>query len=422
MSEGRRKKKVVHSRPAGKRKRIAKRTGILLLCLLFPALAAWRDMHPDQTAEGGLIERPEAGEMEEEVTMTLNASGLPEDYSYSFSVEAVLYTEEEICLLMEQAKREIDQTFYREGESADHVTVQVFPEDSYAGGSISAEWTFGDYGKISSEGVLKEEELTEEGCLISVEVELSCQEMSEEYCFAIRTFPVEQSQSEKLLASISKAIAEEGKKVGEHYLKLPETVDGVTLNWSEEKEYLFVKVLLFELVILALLYLERESNRRQERERYRTGLCMDYPEIVSKLSILMGAGMSLRMAWRTIAERYAADQKKEKKARPAYELMLRAWNLMQSGETELRAYQLFGVWAGEYRFHRLSRLLVQNLEKGNKDLCACLQKEAEEAFEERKLLARKRGEEASTRMLLPLMLMMGIVIAIVIAPAIISFN
>ena len=51
-----------------------------------------------------------------------------------------------------------------------------------------------------------------------------------------------------------------------------------------------------------------------------------------------------------------------------------------------------------------------------------LEKESEDAFDERRLLALKLGEEADTKMLMPMMIMMAIVIAIVIAPAIIDFK
>ena len=51
-----------------------------------------------------------------------------------------------------------------------------------------------------------------------------------------------------------------------------------------------------------------------------------------------------------------------------------------------------------------------------------MEQEAESALEDRKALAKKMGEEAGTKMLLPLMMMLGIVIAIIMVPAILSFN
>ena len=55
-------------------------------------------------------------------------------------------------------------------------------------------------------------------------------------------------------------------------------------------------------------------------------------------------------------------------------------------------------------------------------LCELLEQEAADAMEERKTLARKLGEEAGTKMLMPLILMLGIVIAIIMVPAMLSFN
>ena len=45
-------------------------------------------------------------------------------------------------------------------------------------------------------------------------------------------------------------------------------------------------------------------------------------------------------------------------------------------------------------------------------MAALLEQEAEEAFEERKNSAKKLGEEAGTKLLFPMLLMLGIVIAI----------
>ena len=95
---------------------------------------------------------------------------------------------------------------------------------------------------------------------------------------------------------------------------------------------------------------------------------------------------------------------------------------INDGENEIKAYQKLGEITGLSCYHRFSRILVSSLQKGNKEICQTLEQEAQEAFENRRMLARKLGEEAGTKMLLPLMLMMVIVIAIVIAPAIVSFG
>ena len=46
----------------------------------------------------------------------------------------------------------------------------------------------------------------------------------------------------------------------------------------------------------------------------------------------------------------------------------------------------------------------------------------ESAFEEEKVLARRRGEEASTKLMLPLFLMLMIIMVMVSVPAFLAFG
>ncbi len=65
-------------------------------------------------------------------------------------------------------------------------------------------------------------------------------------------------------------------------------------------------------------------------------------------------------------------------------------------------------------------MLSQNIRKGTKGLTDFLGRESEDAFEERKNLAKKIGEEAGTKLMIPMFLMLIIVFAIVIVPSFFS--
>ena len=67
-------------------------------------------------------------------------------------------------------------------------------------------------------------------------------------------------------------------------------------------------------------------------------------------------------------------------------------------------------------------MLTQNLRKGSKGLSELLRAEADQAFEERKATAKKRGEEAGTKLLLPMFMMLSMVLLIVIVPAFLSIQ
>lgn len=161
---------------------------------------------------------------------------------------------------------------------------------------------------------------------------------------------------------------------------------------------------------------KRSAFQRACKERDQQ-LRMDYPQIVSKLTILFLAGLTIREAWEKIVMAYIQRREQEKKKRYAYEEMLLAYRELQGGMSEGEVYNRFGRRCRLSCYMKLSALLVQNLKKGNKGLAQLLAYEGVQALEERKNLAKKLGEEASTKMLLPMILMLFLVIVILIVPA-----
>ena len=51
-----------------------------------------------------------------------------------------------------------------------------------------------------------------------------------------------------------------------------------------------------------------------------------------------------------------------------------------------------------------------------------LKQESDDAFEERKCLAKKLGEEAGTKLLFPMVLMLAVVLVMIIVPAFLSIQ
>ncbi|MDO4842640.1 MAG: hypothetical protein Q3982_08210, partial [Phoenicibacter congonensis] len=75
-----------------------------------------------------------------------------------------------------------------------------------------------------------------------------------------------------------------------------------------------------------------------------------------------------------------------------------------------------------WHYSKLSTLLVSNIKKGNSELLRALQEEADRSFEERRSIARQMGEEAGTKLLLPMMIMLGVTLVIIMIPAYFSFS
>jgi hypothetical protein len=403
-----------------KKKEVTEIGLVFVLILLGAAYVEYTDR---ELGNSGEITRNAYGEGSKEVELILDADSVAEDYSYTLTVEEIHVTESNARTLFEEAEQEINDTFLNDGQTMDHVSGQVHMEESYVEGKVSAEWILENYTYIDYDGNALEEKIPEEGKLLSAEVELTCGKYTENYQFSFVLYPRELTGVEQLVDQIDSYFDEQQSEEGATVLKLPESVNGITLGWSEASEHLTLKILLLEGLILVLLPLGMRSRAKENEKKRREALMLDYPEMVSKFNVLIGAGMTIKQAWHIISAQYI-DKREKSSVREsiAFEEMARTDREIQDGESERIAYQGFGERIGISSYRRLVRLLISNLQKGNRGLCEQLEQEAESAFGERRMLAKRLGEEAGTKLLFPMILMLGIVMVIVIVPAMTGFT
>ena len=103
-----------------------------------------------------------------------------------------------------------------------------------------------------------------------------------------------------------------------------------------------------------------------------------------------------------------------------YREMQTTLNQIETGTPEIRAYAEFGRRIGIGSYMKFASLLGNSVSTGGKDLRRLLEEEMEAAFRQRKDLALRKGEEASTKLLIPMFLMLGVVMVMVVAPAFLS--
>ena len=90
---------------------------------------------------------------------------------------------------------------------------------------------------------------------------------------------------------------------------------------------------------------------------------------------------------------------------------------MEEGVGEYEAYIRLGDRTDHRDFRRLTLMLTQNLQKGDRFLADELNREESDAFVARKNNALRKGEEASTKLVFPMILLLGSVILILMLPA-----
>lgn len=149
-------------------------------------------------------------------------------------------------------------------------------------------------------------------------------------------------------------------------------------------------------------------------------MMQDYPEILSKLTLLLGAGVNLRRAMERIGQDYV-NYTRDREKRKAYEVILEICREMDRGISEKQAYERLGERCEMMSYRTLSALLVQHLQKGSRGMERMLEEEAQKAQEMRQQQARVLGEQASAKLLVPMILMLLVVFAILMIPAWLTF-
>ncbi len=290
-------------------------------------------------------------------------------------------------------------------------TELIFPED-VPGTEIAVRCTPGSYQWLNADGSRTDRVLPEEGAAETVTVVLEYYEESREFVMELWLLPKEDAEEyfrKQLESELFIAEADNRRE----YLELPQEVDGVAIVWSVKQESDAATILLLgglATICVGVLGKKKRQDRIREREQE---LLADYPELVSKYLLLLNAGMSSRAVW----ERIVADYKKSGRRRYLYEEMALSGHEIENGISEAKVYENFGKRCRLLPFMRFSAVLVQNLQKGARGALQLLEQEAVAAFAERKETAKRKGEEAGTKLLLPMIGLLGIVLVIVLFPA-----
>ena len=203
----------------------------------------------------------------------------------------------------------------------------------------------------------------------------------------------------------------------EEYFYLPDEYHGHTYVWQRPRDSSGTLLAALFLVAAASTLVLKRREKESRQQKRGEALMLDYPEVIMRFTLLVQSGMTVR----NVFARLAADHQEPDGRHPVYEELRTTCYEIEAGVSEMEAYHRFGERCGVVKYKTFSTLLVQNLQKGSRQLLDMLEKEAGEAWEERKRRARIQGEEAATRLLFPMILMMVCVMAIIMVPAMFSF-
>lgn len=369
-----------------------------------------------------VVTRNTYGEGEKTEKYELSIEGELENQTVQIEVEEQEYTYAEVQKLFQTVMDELDKIILGDNESFNRIETDLNLVTSLEGYPVQIQWDLNSYEVMNIDGEIKEDKVTEEGTLVKLRGTITYGHEKTVYVRNMMVFAKELEGLDKLIYDIQQEIkAREEETREEESFSLPEEVAGKTLEWRQKKEEHWYYVLVIGIVCsVYLVYREREKVKQKEKQR-RGELIREYPGMISKFTMLLGTGTTVKNAWEKIVQDYEL-QREQLGRQEVYEEMLVSYREMQGGVPEAEAYEKFGKRCGITVYVKFGAMLAQNLRKGSKGISDILRMEAIQSFENRKSTAKRLGEEAGTKLLMPMMGMLFVVLIMVMVPAFLTMQ
>lgn len=184
---------------------------------------------------------------------------------------------------------------------------------------------------------------------------------------------------------------------------------GVLMSKPDISYFIFAAALLLTVFYAGDRELDKKIKKRNFYIQY------DFPDFLNKLVLLINAGMTVPRAW----EKIVRDRQS---LTPLYEELSITYLEIRNGKPEMAAYEDFARRCRVKEITKFVTLIIQNLRKGSGELVPLLKLQSNECWELRKNMARRLGEEASTKLVLPLMIMFVGILVIVMLPAVLQLK
>lgn len=386
--------------------------GIAMMMFLLAAVAA-RNEKPESP---GMI-RPLPGSASVKKEVLLETAGGWK--ALTLEIGALEYGEEEIDAMHREVETYLETTVLGENKSWGEIRTDLCFPETIANYSKNVYWSTDAPWLISSKGEVQNAELmAEEKVTVTAKVYYGS-----EYRFFTRTVtvcPKEYAGEEALLRKVQLELRrqEANSRTEERFL-LPETVLGYPVKEAETEESGVVFfMLLLSVTVPLLLYSGYFGGIDTKRKKRREQAESSYLSFVTKLSLMMAAGITVRQALERLEREY--EKNYGEKHMLTAELKV-AKQELDNGHSEQDVYEAFGRRIGILAYRRLASLLAQNVSKGVQGMRNLLLLEAKEVMAQERAGIKIKGEQAGTKLLFPMMGLLFLVFAILLVPAFRTF-
>lgn len=323
-------------------------------------------------------------------------------------------TDEEKRQYIEEAKGRLYSTILGDNKDLNEVYYDLNLVSTMDENKIGVVWDISNEEIIDYEGHIGNN-IPSQGVEILLKATLMLDDITSQVEFSAKVFP---SRKQKGAQEYLQEYVE-NYELNQEKVILPEEINGEKVKYyTPIDNYAPIIGVVGILIGIAVFFL-KDKDLDKEIDARDKQLVRDYPEIVSKILLFYGAGLSLKSTFEEIVKEYRSQNKGE---RYAYEEMELSLNKMKTGISEEMAINEYGNRCGVNCYIKLANIIEQNLKRGTKEITYALKNELNYAMNERKNNALKIGSEISTKLLGPMLLMLGVAMAIVMVPAFMSMN
>lgn len=166
------------------------------------------------------------------------------------------------------------------------------------------------------------------------------------------------------------------------------------------------------MIVLVLVYAIYDELQDSVKKR-RAAIARQFPNVVSKLALLVTSGMIMERAWRETA--YSQDQE-------LYREMQKTADELDNLVEPMTAYNRFLSRCNTKETTKLASAILQNLTKGNAEIGALLKDMAHEAWQERRHSAKRASEAANSKLMIPTMMLFITILVMLMVPVAMNFS
>ena len=364
---------------------------------------------------GNQVQRQE-GDTSLEMTVTAENEAGKWQKDMTFPLKQRKFTKEEKAELEKTVRQSLTEILPGNNGSLEQVTRPLRMPDRILDGEVELAW-YVDEQYLEKDGSLRAEGIPGEGADTEVAVEASCRNWSHSYIFSVHLEPPQYTDRQVAFSQVRQSVREALREQGTSgTVELPRQAGDIRITYDteSEKSYAPVFLALGAILLMPLLWREKQKKKMEEREQQ---LFLDYPGMINRFMLLLGAGLTVRRAVERLAAEYEALRGEGGNLRYAYEELCIMNQEMRDGLSEGQALERFGRRCRIFPYLKFASVVSQNLKKGSEGLMEILEKESLEALEEKKQRVLQMGEQAGTRLLLPMMLLLVLVMGIIMVPA-----